>query len=228
MASFEEAKKISLKLEGGYQAHPSDSGNYNSRGELVGTKYGIAAKTYEGATGVTPTVAIMKNLTLDKATAIYKSLFWKTIGGDHIKSQAVANNLFDHGVNAGVSRAVKMMQAALNMYFGEKLVIDGNVGPKTLEAINSAPSDKLHDRYKWMREKYYKYLGGLLDASDPIITFLKTLGVAPSDRHKAFVNGWLARLESFVDLAKKKPTSPVFFQCPSCGADLEINSKEVE
>ena len=44
MANFNKAIDLILKNEGGYQAHPNDKGNYNSKGQLVGTKYGISGQ----------------------------------------------------------------------------------------------------------------------------------------------------------------------------------------
>lgn len=224
MADFKKAKERVLKLEGGYQAHPDDNGNYNSRGELVGTKYGIAAKTYEAVTGVIPTVQVMKNLSLIKAESIYKKLFWDKVGGDHLKNQAVAEIVFDHAINAGPWRAIKMAQAVLNQFFKTKLLLDGAIGPKTIAAINDASSATFHDKYKWMREKYYRYAGGILSLSDPIIPFLKTLKLDYGGREQSFVDGWLARLETFADLAKKKSgNDSSHCKCPNCGVVLAVS-----
>ena len=51
MSVFERCLKVVIRNEGGFQAHPSDRGNYRyneNTGEwdLVGTKYGIAARFF--------------------------------------------------------------------------------------------------------------------------------------------------------------------------------------
>ena len=55
MAKFDPAYSIVLRLEGGYQNNPADKGNYNSLGDLVGTKYGISAPVLEQWIGRPPT-----------------------------------------------------------------------------------------------------------------------------------------------------------------------------
>ena len=120
MASFDEACKNTLKWE-----DPALSGQVtvDSGGK---TRFGISAKSY-------PDVDI-ENLTLEGAEDIYHRDFWLPMFDD-IQSQAVANKVFDMGVNMGVRVAVKLCQKALNDC-GEVIVIDGRFGPTTLNAVN--------------------------------------------------------------------------------------------
>lgn len=66
----------------------------------------------------------------------YGEKFWSPIRGNEIKSQGLAFALFDFGVNAGSTVAVKLMQTVLG------LEADGKVGPKTLEALNKADREQ--------------------------------------------------------------------------------------
>lgn len=180
MASFELFKHILAKNEGGYQNLPGDSGNYNSLGQRVGTNFGISARFYESIIGRPPTIADMKALTLARANQLYKIHFWDDIQGDTLINQSVANIIADHAVNAGEYPIGKQVQLILKNKFGKTLTIDGDIGPKTAQLINSVDQAQLFEAIKDAREQLYLSIGG---------QFLKT---------------WLARLDNFVFTAEKK------------------------
>ena len=90
MAHFERA--IDKTWEGGYVNDPKDPGE---------TKYGISKRAH-------PDVDI-KNLSREKACAIYKKHYWDTVSAE---SQTKAEKIFDIGVNTGVRRTSKFAQAA--------------------------------------------------------------------------------------------------------------------
>lgn len=139
-ALFEPAIK---RAEGGFQILPSDPGNYNSLGELVGTNYGTSAIFYEDILGRPPTIADMKAITQNYAHNLFKIHFWDKLQGDFIISQKVAETLADHAINAGNGSAIKVIQKTLNTYFGNNLAVDGGLGSLTLTAINSVPENDL-------------------------------------------------------------------------------------
>ena len=148
MADFTKAIELLREIEGKYTKHKNDEGNYNSRGELVGTNYGIAAPTYEKIIGRPPTEADMKNITYEEAKGIYKQQYWDAIKGDEIRDQSVANIFFDGHVNQG--KSIKWMQESAGVK------PDGKVGPKTVEAINQADPRLLHDTFKEKRRSGYE------------------------------------------------------------------------
>lgn len=202
MAKFEQYVDTLFKHEGVWSNHKYDPGG--------ATKYGITIATWrqygwdKDNDGDIDTEDL-KVITIDDAKRIYKPKYWDAIRGDEIKSQEVANIIFDHGVNAGISRAIKMVQGVLNVNFNKKLAIDGAIGPKTISAINSVDSNKLHDEFKKLRIDYYNYLANNLSkVRSSVVPFLRSLRIAPSDKFKTFINGWLIRANSFVDLLKKK------------------------
>lgn len=172
MAQFEPAYNITARWEGGYQSHSSDTGNYNSRGQLVGTNWGISAPVYEDWINRPPTTADMRNMSEATAKQIYRAKFWNAIQGDRINSQDVANILYDGRVNHGYT-GVKLMQGVLG------IAKDGSVGPVTLAAINAANPAQLFNRYKQAREDFYKQLAN----NNP--------------SYQAFLTGWLNRIRSF-------------------------------
>ena len=157
MANFNSFISHITSAEGGYQKIASDTGNYNSRGELVGTNHGISAKTFERVYGYPPSKQDMLNLTKAVALNIFKRLYWNKIKGDSIKSQAVAETFADHAINSGVKTATRLMQYALQA-LGFNVTVDGVVGDKTLTAINSADPGKLFREYNDRRRIYYSGL----------------------------------------------------------------------
>lgn len=172
MANFYTAYQKVAAAEGGYQAHPNDTGNYNSRNELVGTNWGISAPVYENWIGRPPTTAEMRDMSAGTAQQIYKARFWDDIRGDEIRSQAVADIFFDGRVNHGRT-GTKIMQRVL------KVTADGVVGPQTLQAINQANPEQLYIAYREARRAFYYELA----ESRPSLS--------------VFLQGWLNRLAEF-------------------------------
>lgn len=173
MAQFQIAYDIVRKHEGGYQKMPEDSGNYNSRGQNVGTNWGINAQVYESYLKRPPTEQDMRNMPRHIALAIFKQLYWDRIKGDQIRDQQVANILFDGHVNHG-KWGIQMMQQALGVSR------DGVVGPQTLAAINNANPFTLFNEYKKIRR------AGYIDL------------VRRRPKDERFLRGWLIRIDSFV------------------------------
>lgn len=68
--------------------------------------------------------------------------FWNRIQGDKLAEMApaIAYELFDTAVNVDVVDAVRFLQIGYNVARGtywEDLVVDGNLGPKTLKTISN-------------------------------------------------------------------------------------------
>ncbi|WP_435415042.1 glycoside hydrolase family 108 protein [Polaribacter aestuariivivens] len=155
MANYYDFKETVQQLEGGFQKIPSDPGNYNSRKELVGTNHGISAPVYESWIGYPPSEIDMRAMSKTIASEIFKTNYWNKLRASEIKNQAVAENLVDHGVNAGTGAATKIMQRVLNKYFNKNLSVDGGLGPITLAAINSVNPLTLFQKYSQYRFEYY-------------------------------------------------------------------------
>ncbi len=118
-----------IGIEGGYVDNPRDSGGK--------TKWGITAATARKH-GLD-----VRYITSDQARSIYISDFWNPMNLDGVASlsPAIAEELFDSGVNLGPSRAAQWLQRALNVLnqHGQQwpdLTVDGDIGVKTLEAID--------------------------------------------------------------------------------------------
>jgi len=71
----------------------------------------------------------------------YRKNFWIRIKGDELAAIApeIAYEVFDSAVNMDVADAVRFLQAGFNTgrgEYGSDLLVDGKLGPKTLETIN--------------------------------------------------------------------------------------------
>lgn len=171
MANFNSYLPLLQQVEGGFQKLSKDRGNYNSRGELAGTNYGISARWYESVLGYPPTEADMRAITKSQAQNLFQVYFWNAQGGNRINNQAVANTIIDHEINAG--NGVLIAQRVLNRYFGFRLAEDDAIGPNTLNAINSVDPSGFVEKYNEARADHYRSLNS---------TFLGT---------------WLNRLKKF-------------------------------
>jgi lysozyme family protein len=173
MATFQAYLPKLEKVEGGFQKLVKDKGNYNSLNVLVGTNWGISAQTYELWIKRPPTELDIRNMPKSTAINIFKIWYWDKLQADSFKNQSVANLIVDHGVNAGTTTAIKMLQTVLNKDFSFNLKTDGIIGNKTITALNSVNQEVLHQKILQARVDFYKKIGG------------------------TFLNAWLNRLSSF-------------------------------
>lgn len=132
MVDVEALIEALIDREGGYVANPADKGGPTCFGI---TEAVARANGYRGA---------MCDLPRDEAAAIYKRIYWLRPRFDQIaaRSERIAAELFDTGVNMGPAVAVTFLQralTALNRNGGDypDLVPDGRVGPNTLFALDA-------------------------------------------------------------------------------------------
>jgi lysozyme family protein len=130
-----------LEREGGYVNDPADPG-----GE---TKYGITKRSY-------PTLNI-KNLTLEQAKEIYYHDWWLRLRCGDIQDDQVAQKLLDTCVNVGKTAGVKILQRAL-CDLGQKVVVDGIIGPQTIDAANREDPSWLLFAMRTRQAEYYQEL----------------------------------------------------------------------
>lgn len=156
MAIFTAYAPLLAQVEGGFQKLANDPGNYNSRGELAGTNYGISARWYESVLGYPPSEADMRAITKSRAKRLFEIYFWNANLANSIKNQGVANTIIDHEVNAG--NGVLLTQRVLNDFFGFSLAEDDVMGPRTLAAINSVDPVDLVEKINDARLEYYEKL----------------------------------------------------------------------
>lgn len=140
--SFETAYDKMIIDEGGYILHTIS-------GDAGGTTYaGIARNKnpqWEGwafidAKETPPTELVRK---------FYKANFWDRIKGDEL-NPAIAQSIFNFGVNAGVSVAVKLAQIVA------KTAPDGVIGAKTISALNGMSEELFVAHYALAKIARYR------------------------------------------------------------------------
>jgi lysozyme family protein len=128
VVTFDDAFTKLIGEEGGYVNNPADPG-----GE---TKYGISKRSYPEED--------IANLTLARAKYLYARDFWGPAGCDAVPD-GIKFDLFDTAVNSGWKRAVMLLQSAVNE------VVDGDLGPHTLQAVQSIDPERLIARFNGWR-----------------------------------------------------------------------------
>lgn len=144
MADFLPAFERMIVNEGGYVLHEVE-------GDRGGMTYaGIARNAHPGWSGWealdqggTPSA--------DQVRAFYRAKFWAPLYADEL-SQAVATTLFDFSVNAGSRTAIILAQAVVGA------TPDGQVGPKTLAALEAVDPDLFVARYALAKLARYEQI----------------------------------------------------------------------
>lgn len=119
MSGFEEAIARVLRHEGDYSDHPADPGG--------ATRFGITERVARdfGFRGD------MRDLPIETAKLIYRTLYWDRCQCDQIPSW-LAGQVFDAAVNSGVRQAAIWLQRAVGAQ------PDGAIGAKTIACAQRA------------------------------------------------------------------------------------------
>lgn len=152
MADFEKAYQFMKKHE--WNAHQTYTNDPDDPGGA--TNFGITQNTLSQYRFTHPDFPdSVRDLTEDEAKRIYADVYWIWSG---IEDDPLASKLFDMGVNMGLSKAVKGLQAVLSM-LGHILVQDGRLGPVTLLQANSEhPSNVLSGLCGYQRRHYEAWI----------------------------------------------------------------------
>ncbi len=128
--NFEKALEKVLELEGGLKLHKNPTEEFETYAGI----YRKAHPNWKGweylDKGLEPPFELVKNF--------YYENYWKPF--KEVKDESVKALLFETAVNLGVRQTVKLAQKVLGV------TVDGILGAKTLQAINSAdPKDFIRD-----------------------------------------------------------------------------------
>ena len=111
----------------------------------------------------------IRALTLADARKLYRDKFWTPSDYSRFHSQQIATKVFDMAVNMGPKQAHKLLQHALN-YIDWHLKIDGVLGPRTMEAANTANPLNLMAQLRREQARFYERL---VDRRPHMAVFLK-------------------------------------------------------
>jgi len=160
MASFDTAINITLPHEGGLT---TDKG-----GGL--TKYGISQNAYPNED--------IRALTLDRAKALYERDYWNKLNLNQLSFQPLANQIFDIGVNSGVSGAKRLLKdtlITLNIPIGLS-----NLTLADIARLNKLDGQAINNKLAKIRADFYKNL------------------VVKNPDNAKYKKGWLTRAASFL------------------------------
>lgn len=162
-----------LKMEGGYQNRPDDTGNY-SCGVLAGTNMGVSAVALGTWLERCVSADDVRNLTRDEAFEFY-AWYFDRYNLFEIEDQHFAELLMNNTMGSPAG-AAKSEQRALNA-MGYQLAVDGQRGPKTIAALNEAWKRDPSAIYNGVRSQWIQYLHNI--------------------NKPQFIDGWLYRMNRF-------------------------------
>jgi len=145
MADFNEAYLMTLDFEGGYNNDPEDAGGETYKGisrvYFPDWRGWVFIDAYKSNPRF-PETAYNDGTIDNMVETFYKEHFWNLFWGDKLSDQAIANELFDTGVNQGVHTAIEYLQKGLNVLNRNQknypdIVVDGVFGNNTLSALKS-------------------------------------------------------------------------------------------
>jgi lysozyme family protein len=192
MADFRISYKITKNIEGGY--HNGQGDNAHDKGGE--TFKGIARKFWPNWPGWTlidalksssgfPGTALESNEIQELVLAFYKKEFWDVNNLDQVRSQAIANEVFDTGVNMGTRIAAIFLQRSVNYLNRDQrnfrnISIDGAIGPISLTTVN---------RLNQVDTRHLFNLMNILQGS-------RYIDIIDRDTtQEVFIRGWLERVE---------------------------------
>lgn len=186
---FQRAVKHVLTIEGGYSNDPVDRGG--------ATQFGISLRflAQEGKIDLDKDgradfdldmdgdvdAADIRRLTRADAIKLYRRCFWERFNCDLLPAP-IGEMVFDQAINGGGVAAIKMLQMAVNQC-GEKLLVDGVNGPKTVSATHRALRSRAALRFG----------GGLPEIYRAQVRARYRQIVARDPRQRKFLRGWLNR-----------------------------------
>lgn len=162
--NYEQSLAAVLVHEGGYVNHPRDPGGATNKGvtQAVYDDYRHKAGLHTQS---------VKAISSEEIGNIYRRQYWNAVNGDGLPS-GLDYAMFDFGVNSGVNRAARYLQAVLGV------AQDGLIGNGTLAAIHNVTAT--------------------IDAlCDKRLAFLRSLGTFDT-----FGKGWTRRVQDVAAKAK--------------------------
>ncbi|MBS5903670.1 putative membrane associated protein [Roseomonas mucosa] len=142
---FDRCLAVVLQQEGGFVNDPRDPGG--------ATNMGITRDVLSAFRDRAVTVDEVRDLSRAEAREIYRARYWTPMRCAELPP-GVDLGVFDFGVNAGPSRAVKLLQKAVGV------MADGSVGPITLAAARALEAERLIASFSEARLAYYRSLDG--------------------------------------------------------------------
>lgn len=176
MADYKKLFPHILAFEGGLANDPDDSGGLTNKG----LTYANYCASCQEVLGRKPAKVHFLQLSDEEIGLFFKKLYWDKMNADNIPSQAIADILVDWFWGSWTV-AAKELQRCLFADFGLPLLIDGEIGPKTIDAITKVNEKAFIEKYNARRLAFYEDLAGR----------------RPKD--KKFLKGWKRRANTLYE-----------------------------
>lgn len=185
MTSVRQIAQEIVSREGGYVNDPDDPGGATNFGVTIHTMRRLGMDL-DGDGDVD--TSDVRSLTIDMAVDIFIRHYFER---PRIKDlpEPLHATVFDMSVNAGPSRAVRLLQQ-LFVDMGYDIAVDGAIGPQTIRTAFTAmdeAGDFLADAYGIARRDYYYRIADARPASRKY-----------ARRQNGGKGGWIARAEEFI------------------------------
>lgn len=105
----------------------------------------------------------VEHLELEHAKEIYKDEYWNNTKIPNIENDRIRNAVFDMNVMSNPNIMTKTVQNALNSYANAGLEVDGVMGSKTINAINSISSNQVSDFMDVLKSERMESLRGMIN-----------------------------------------------------------------
>ena len=182
MTDLEKYSKFVLSWEGKFGKSMEDSASsyfcptpYN--GVKYHTSHGITYTTWVNNYGTDKDKQFFE-MPVDMWWRIFKTRFYEKIKGDMYDNDKIAFFVTEIAWMSGTVEGGLHLQKALNK-IGVHVAIDGVIGVKTIQATNSAEQKALFKALYDVRASFYKNIS--------------------SGKNAKFYNGWMNRLNKFVE-----------------------------
>lgn len=175
-----------LFLEGGFVNNRNDSGGATNFGisckflKSLCEKDNILLSSFDKDGDGKIGVSDIKNLTKEDAIYLYRNFFWEKYNFHLLPPIILVQKVFETSVNMGAKPAIKNLQKSINVFLptDSKLIVDGIIGDKTIQAINILESkcEKILSNFIQNAIAHYRLL------------------VKQYPKNAQFLNGWINRL----------------------------------
>lgn len=146
--SFNKAFNETMDYEGGYVFDPVDTGGETYKG--ISRRYNPTWMGWKIVDSYKPFTNGYAAMYADpelntQVKFFYEAEYWLKPQFDEVDHiwEELAEKLFDTGVNVGVGRVSKWLQASLNLLnrnnkYYQDITVDGGIGPQTLKTLKKA------------------------------------------------------------------------------------------
>lgn len=174
MANYKLIVPFLLKWEGGIANDKDDKGGLTNKGITYDAYKNLCSIVYK----VKPSLDHFHSLSDDEVALMVQWYWNQATNGNQITSQRVAESITTWRWGSG-TLGLKWFQTMLNKEYNAGLIVDGVIGKRTAQFINSLDEVNLfRNAIKYRRNRFY--------------------AIVENDKSQGkFLKGWLNRLRSF-------------------------------